>query len=317
MPRNVYFSQAVRSEQQLYEDLIVESLKIYGQDVYYIPRTLINRDAILDEDPASKFDDAYLIEAYLENVDGFNNTIDLYSKFGLEMRDEAEFVISRKVWERRVATTDPSYSGNVNPKPREGDLLFLPMTNTFFEIKFVEDDKPFYQLSDLPVYKLTTEMFEYSGEDFDTEIEVIDGEANENYEVAMDITLAASNSFLIVGERVTQVLDSSTDPDIIVSGEIVQRIKSSQSSMRIFLDQIQVSGTTEYREFTSASGNAITGLSSGLGGTITTIFNDQTDTTGQAWADDELAQNIDFEIVADGFLDFSEVNPFGDPSETY
>ena len=87
--------------------------------------------------------------------------------------------------------------------------------------------------------------------------------------------------------------------------------------MRLFLDQIQVTGTTEYREFSSASGNAITGLASGLGGTITTIFNDQTDTTGTAWADDELAQNIDFETVADGFLDFSEVNPFGDPSETY
>ena len=69
MPRNVYFSQAVRSEQNLYEDLIVESLKIYGQDVYYIPRTLVNRDTILNEDPGSKFDDAYLMEAYIENVD--------------------------------------------------------------------------------------------------------------------------------------------------------------------------------------------------------------------------------------------------------
>ena len=315
MPRNVYFSQAVRSEQQLYEDLIIESLKIYGQDVYYIPRTLINRDAILDEDPASKFDDAYLMEAYIENVEGFGGAGDLYSKFGLEIRDEAEFVISRKVWERRVASADPSYSGNVNPKPREGDLLFLPMTNTFFEIKYVEDDKPFYQLSDLPVYTLTTEMFEYSSEDFDTEIEAIDDQANENYEVAMDITLASNNSYLIVGERAEQTL--SSDPLIKISGEIVQRIKSSPSGMRLFLDQIQVTGTTEYREFSSASGNAITGLSSGLGGTITTIFNDQTDTTGTAWANDELAQNIDFETVADGFLDFSEVNPFGDPSETY
>tara|TARA_Y100001972_G_C7655845_1_gene330300 strand:+ start:51 stop:998 length:948 start_codon:yes stop_codon:yes gene_type:complete len=315
MPRSVYFSQAVRSEQQLYEDLIVESLKIYGQDVYYIPRTLINRDAILDEDPASKFDDAYLIEAYLENVDGFNNTIDLYSKFGLEIRDQAEFVISRRVWERRVASTDTSYAGNANPKPREGDLLFLPMTNTFFEIMFVEDDKPFYQLSDLPVYKLTTEIFEYSSEDFDTEIDLIDDIANENYQLAMDINLVTPSNYLFDGERVQQVLDTSTDPDIIISGEIVQRIKSSTTTMRLFLDQIQVTGTTDYKEFTQ--GGAITGIASQSGATITTILDTSTDTTGTSWADDELAQNVDFETVADGFLDFSEVNPFGDPSETY
>ena len=315
MPRNVYFSQAVRSEQQLYEDLIVESLKIYGQDIYYIPRTLINSDAILDEDPASKFDDAYLIEAYLENVDGFNNTIDLYSKFGLEIRDQAEFVISRRVWERRVASADTSYAGAANPKPREGDLLFLPMTNTFFEIMYVEDDKPFYQLSDLPVYKLTTEIFEYSSEDFDTEIGVIDDIADENYQLAMDITLATASNYLFDGERVQQVLDTSTDPDIIVSGEIVQRVKSSTTTMRLFLDQIQVTGTTDYKEFTQ--GGAITGINSQAGATITTLLDTATDTTGTSWADDPLAQNVDFETVADGFLDFSEVNPFGDPSETY
>ena len=99
MPRNVYFSQAVRSEQNLYEDLIIESLKIYGQDVYYVPRTLINRDTILGEDAASKFDDAYLIEAYIENVEGFEGAGDLYSKFGLEIRDEITFVLSRRQWE--------------------------------------------------------------------------------------------------------------------------------------------------------------------------------------------------------------------------
>ena len=98
MPRSVFFSQAVRSEQNLYEDLVIESLKIFGQDVYYIPRTLVNRDDILNEDPASKFDDAYLIEAYLENVDGFEGQGDLFSKFGLEIRDEATFVISRRQW---------------------------------------------------------------------------------------------------------------------------------------------------------------------------------------------------------------------------
>ena len=168
MPRNVYFSQAVRAEQNLYEDLIVESLKIYGQDVYYIPRTLVNRDTILNEDPASKFDDAYLMEAYIENVDGFEGEGDLYSKFGLEIRDEAQFVISRKVWNHAVGLRENK------DKPLEGDLLFLPMTNSFFEISYVEDDSPFFQLSNLPVYRLACNLFEFSDEDFDTGIAEID-----------------------------------------------------------------------------------------------------------------------------------------------
>ena len=184
MPRNVYFSQAVRAEQNLYEDLIVESLKIYGQDVYYIPRTLVNRDTILNEDPASKFDDAYLMEAYIENVDGFEGEGDLYSKFGLEIRDEAQFVISRKVWNHAVGLREQS------AKPAEGDLLFLPMTNSFFEITFVEHEQPFYQLSNLPVYRLSCSLFEFSDEDFDTGIAEIDNTTVASaYQIAMNITI--------------------------------------------------------------------------------------------------------------------------------
>jgi len=130
MPRSVFFSQAVRSEQNLYEDLVIESLKIFGQDVYYIPRTLVNRDNVLNEDPASKFDDAYLIEAYLENVDGFEGQGDLFSKFGLEIRDEATFVISRRQWEKIIGIFS---SDLVNPRPQEGDVIFLPMTNSFLK----------------------------------------------------------------------------------------------------------------------------------------------------------------------------------------
>jgi hypothetical protein len=110
MPRNVYFSQAVKSEQNLYEDLIIESLKIFGQDAYYLPRTLINRDEIFGEDSSSKFDDAYMIEAYIENSDGFEGDGDLYSKFGLEIRDEATFIISRRQWQKFIGT---HYSADV------------------------------------------------------------------------------------------------------------------------------------------------------------------------------------------------------------
>ena len=144
MPRNVYFSQAVRSEQHLYEDLVIESLKIFGQDVYYVPRTLVERDTILGEDPASSFDDAYLIEAYIENQEGFEGAGDLYQKFGLEIRDEANFIISKRQWEKLVGLYNNSLS---TVRPQEGDLIFLPMSNSFFEITFVEHEKPFYQLS--------------------------------------------------------------------------------------------------------------------------------------------------------------------------
>ena len=135
MARNVYFSQAVKSEQNLYEDLIIESLKIYGQDVYYLPRTIVSRDAVLGEDRASKFDDAYIIEAYIEDIEGFAGSGDLYSKFGLEIRDEATFILSKRQWQKLIGVwnNDVDY-----PVPLEGDILFLPMSNKFFEIMFVE-----------------------------------------------------------------------------------------------------------------------------------------------------------------------------------
>ena len=171
MPRNVYFSQAVKSEQHLYEDLIIESLGIYGQDVYYIPRTIVNRDSVLNDDPASTFDDAYLMEMYIDNPEGFDGAGDLYSKFGLDIKDEATFIVSRRRWDDRVGVF---HSAVENPRPTEGDLIFLPMTNSFFEISFVEDEQPFYQLSNLPVYKLQCSLYEYNDEDFETGIDAIE-----------------------------------------------------------------------------------------------------------------------------------------------
>lgn len=314
MPRNVYFSQAVKSEQNLYEDLIIESLGIYGQDVYYIPRTLVNRDNVLNEDPASSFDDAYLLEMYIENNEGFEGSGDLYSKFGLEIRDEATFIVSRRRWDTRVGVFDDN---TVDPRPQEGDLIFLPMTNSFFEISFVEDDQPFYQLSNLPVYKMTCSLFEYNDEDFDTGITAVDdATAKVAYQLAMNITITGGNHFE-VGETIEQVLVAANGdtPAVKVFGEVQQRTKSSDISSKIFVSNIGASGTTTAKDFTV--GGTLTGLTSGYTGTIATIYSDLTDTTGLAWATDEAAQNIDFELDADGFIDFSESNPFGDPSETY
>ena len=314
MPRNVYFSQAVKSEQNLYEDLIIESLGIYGQDVYYIPRTIVNRDSILNEDPASTFDDAFLMEMYIENTEGFEGEGDLYSKFGLQIKDTATFIVSRRRWDDRVG---PFSSQVENPKPAEGDLVFLPMTNSFFEINFVEDEQPFYQLSNIPVYKLECSLFEYNDEDFETGVESIDtATAKAAYQLPMDITITGGNHFT-VGEIVEQIITpaSGGTPAVRVFGEVQQRTKSSDILSKIWVSNIGSDGTTETKTFTT--GATITGKESGFTGTIATIYSDVTNQTGTSWAADEEAQNVDFEITADGFIDFSESNPFGDPSETY
>ena len=314
MPRNVYFSQAVKSEQNLYEDLIIESLGIYGQDVYYIPRTIVNRDSILNEDPASTFDDAFLMEMYIENTEGFEGEGDLYSKFGLQIKDTATFIVSRRRWDDRVG---PFSSQVENPKPAEGDLVFLPMTNSFFEINFVEDEQPFYQLSNIPVYKLECSLFEYNDEDFETGVESIDtATAKAAYQLPMDITISGGNHFT-VGEIIEQIITpaSGGTPAVRVFGEVQQRTKSSDILSKIWVSNIGSDGTTETKTFTT--GATITGKESGFTGTIATIYSDVTNTSGTSWAADEESQNIDFEITADGFIDFSESNPFGDPSETY
>jgi len=310
MPRNVYFSQAVKSEQNLYEDLIIESLGIYGQDVYYIPRTLVNRDNVLGEDPASKFDDAYLMEMYIENTEGFEGAGDLYSKFGLEIRDDATFIVSRRRWESRIGV----FSSNlVDPRPQEGDLIFLPMTNSFFEISFVEDDSPFYQLSNLPVYKMQCQLFEYNDEEFDTGVgEIDDKTAQSAYQLSMDINITGGNHYE-VGETVRQTISDG----VVVFGEVVSRTKVSDTSSQIYVANIGATGTTEYKSFVQSSASLV-GDNTGYSGIINAIYDSIADaSSGRVFSTDEAAQNMDFEIDADGFIDFSESNPFGDPSETY
>tara|TARA_Y100001937_G_scaffold19027_1_gene26245 strand:+ start:1682 stop:2614 length:933 start_codon:yes stop_codon:yes gene_type:complete len=309
MPRNVYFSQAVKSEQNLYEDLIVESLKIYGQDVYYIPRTLVNRDNILNEDPSSKFDDAYLIEAYIENVDGFEGSGDLYSKFGLEIQDEATFIISRKIWNQYIGLHENS------TKPREGDLLFLPMTNAFFEINFVEHEQPFYQLSNLPVYKLSCAKFEYSDEEFETGVGEIDDKTGAAaYQIAIDLTVTGGNHF-DHSEIVTQELvaaDGST-PAIKIFGEVQTLTKTSDIAGSISVSNIGVSGSDTYRQFIASATKPLVGSTSGNSCIITKVYDIDDNDPNNVFPSDGAAQNVTFESIGNNFIDFTESNPFGDP----
>ena len=171
MPTNVYFDTGTTSEQRLYEDLIVEQLKIYGQDVYYLPRKLANKDTIFGEDPASSFDDSYIIEMYVNNTDGYMGEQEIIKKFGLELRDDIKFTVSKLRWETLISNNSDLQT---TLRPNEGDLVYFPTTKAFFEIQFVEHEQPFYQQSALPVYKLSCTKFEYSSERIDTGITSID-----------------------------------------------------------------------------------------------------------------------------------------------
>ena len=159
------------NEKNLYEDLIIEGLKIYGHDVYYLPRTLVNRDLILGEDSLSKFDDSYLIEMYVETTEGLAGEQELINKFGLEIREETTFMLSKRRWNDAV---DSYHTMIKEGRPNEGDIIYYPLMNKFFEISFVEDQEPFFQLGNLPVYKLRARTWEYSSERLDTGVTDID-----------------------------------------------------------------------------------------------------------------------------------------------
>lgn len=171
MARSVYFSNGVRSEQLTYEDIIVEAISIYGQDFYYIPRTLVGKDEILGEDRLSQFKYAYGIEMYLETVNGFEGQGAFIQKFGLMMEQSATLTVARRKWEQLVGQHGLSILPN---RPAEGDLLFFPLTGGLFEIKFVTHQDPFYQAGKLYVYKLQVELFQYSSEHISTGNAAID-----------------------------------------------------------------------------------------------------------------------------------------------
>lgn len=171
MAKNPYFKLGTNSEQNVVESLIIECLQIYGQEMFYIPRTLVSKDEILGEDRLSEFKKAYPIEMYFENVDGFGGNGAFMSKFGLMIEQSATLVVARKRWQQAVA----QYGQTILPnRPAEGDLLYFPLTGGLFEIKFVQHQNPFYQIGKLYTYKLDIELFQYASERIDTGYNVID-----------------------------------------------------------------------------------------------------------------------------------------------
>ena len=187
MTLNPFFLQGSTNEQFLVQDLINEQLKIYGIEVYYLPRKIFKTDDIIREIQSSKFDDLFLIEAYINNYDGYSPDSDIMTKFGLRLKNEISLTISRERYEEFIAPflegissgiregkiTDYDFADLIT-RPKEGDLIYFPLGERLFEIKRVESEKPFYQLGTNFVYELSCELYEYENELIDTAIEEVD-----------------------------------------------------------------------------------------------------------------------------------------------
>jgi len=308
MATSVYFSGAVKSEQDLYEDLVTESIKIFGQDVVYLPREQVSEDDLLNE-TVNQYTQAFPVEMYLENVDGFEGDGNLLGKFGLEIRDQGTFVVTRRRWEAAVGGLATGVGSRL--KPAEGDLLYMTMTGRLFEIKYVEPKSPFYQLQKLPSYTLTAELFEYNDQHFDTgwdEIDAIEWDNATSYSYLMSAATAYEP-----GELVTQwtgVNDSAGDP-INIEG-YVSGWESALKRVTIVTPHQSSNGDGTFMTFSvqAASNRALVGTESG---TTSQITLDQSGTVKTFYNQDVFADNDEFEVAGDSVIDFTESNPFGDP----
>lgn len=195
MTTNVFFNNFESyAEQTLIENLIIESIRMYGHDLYYCPRTVVDKDDIFTEDQLSSYNDAYLIEMYIKNVEGFEGEGDFLSKFNIQIRDEITFTVANRVFADDIGAPE------IITRPREGDLIFFPLTGKVYIVKFVENQAVFYQLGSLQTYDLRCEMFEYSSEKLNTgvpQIDVLEELYSQNIGVNNDLASYANGDIIM------------------------------------------------------------------------------------------------------------------------
>lgn len=290
MATNVYFnnfSPAVLNEQRLFEDLITESIQIHGHDVKYLPREVYDSaDDVLGENPNAKFTRAYNMEMYLANVEGYEGDGDFFSKFGLEVRDTSNFVISRRTFEKYMPST-------IATRPREGDLIFVPLLGKIFEIKFVEEELLFFSLGRRQpyLYELRCEVFRYSNEDLDTGDEEIDD---------LEHTIAASQRAYL----------STGSGDYFVSEIVYQGASLATATFKAEMKHWD--RDVKYIELINNWGVITDGQ---------IIRGSQSNTAYTVSSHDDLGDFVDFDdsdnrviqTEADDFVDLTEINPFGVP----
>ena len=291
MPSNLYFNNFPRnitSEQLLVEDLVIESLKIHGMDVYYMPRTSRDQvDYIFGEDTLKQYVAAYPLEMYLENVTGMEGEGDFISKFGLEIRDEVQLLVSR----RRFAATVPQI------RPNEGDLIYVPLVQNFFEITFVEhenDQAMFYTLGrgrggNVYVYGLKLKQFVFSNEIIETGITEIDEQIRDEYPRTKITISAGSGTYL-------------NDEFVYVGSNL-----SVATAQALVYDFVPNTYLEVYRTIGTFGSGTLKGNTSNAQWTISTV-----DTmTVMNTAFEDIQDNARIEAESDGIIDWTETNPFG------
>lgn len=289
MSTNHYFNNIRASnEQNLVEDLVIETIKIHGVDVFYLPRTLVNKDSLFGEDPLSTFSSNKPIEMYMENVSGFAPG-DTLGKFGLEIKDSASFVVSKKRFQKETGKL----------RPLEGDIIYFPLTKGFFEIKYVEHENPFYQLGKNYVFKLSVELFTFNEETFETgesEIDAIPEDTQFRLYLTVNAASGTGSSFT-VGDRVYQYKNGATGGGLTnadASG-IVRDATSTLVTLKNIKGKWYNSTNNLNRYVISSNGTVYR--------TVTSI--------DDKVLEDEYDDNKDIQTRSNNDLDFTVKNPFG------
>ena len=208
MATSVFFNNFRSSgEQGLIEDLVIESIRMYGHDLYYLPRTLDAENEVFGESAVASFNSQYFLEMYIKNVDGFQGDGDFLSKFGLQIRDSITFTVARRTFYNEIgqyATID---------RPQEGDLIYFPLNRKAFQIKFVQHEPVFYQMGALQMWDLQCELFEYSNERFNTGITEID-DLQKNYSLDMvNFAILTEDGYRITDEDGYPIIQESYNLD--------------------------------------------------------------------------------------------------------
>lgn len=296
MPTSVYFNnQNATREQMLLEDLVIESIRNHGIDVYYIPRTSqATLDDLFGDDPVKYFDQAVKLDMYLETFQDFGGQQEFFSKFGLQIEKTARLAVARRTFEKYMPKT-------VRLIPKEGDLIYMPTQRKLMEIRFVERDMSFFQLGKVVpyMYGLSLETFKYNGEFINTGIEEIDAVADES---AMSTNLYVSNTSY--GSNAT-----------FSRGEVVYQGANTTvaSALGIVVEFDRPTGILRVRNikgaFANTGANTIVGNTSGATANLTSFDVLYNATTPQG----DISDNVIIETESDAILDFSETNPFGEP----